>query len=112
MSATGILGLPEEEAVAIVSREYGLQTVLERSLVSIALRNLRSADDYAKLEESRRAGRNWYEQRIELIRAAAELRLKSERGAFLAIQALLACRVPPTVNIIAQRVDIGVGSGR
>jgi hypothetical protein len=102
----------EHVAVAEICRDFGLGTALERSLALIIVRNLRSAQDYATLEESRRAGRNWYEQRIELIRSASELRLKSERGAFQAIQALLASRIPPMVNIIAAKVDIRGGSVR
>lgn len=97
----------EKDAVAAICREYGLRTALERSLALIIVRNLRSAQDYATLEDSKRAGRNWYEQRIELIHAAAERRLKAERGAFQGIQALVACRIPPTVNIVAANVDIG-----
>jgi hypothetical protein len=102
----------EHVAVAEICREYGLRTAIERSIAVIIVRNLRSAQEYSKLEDSKRAGTTWYEQRIELIREAAELRIKSERGAFQAIQALLASRIPPTVNIIAARVDIGGGSGR
>jgi hypothetical protein len=102
----------EQEAVAQICREYGLRTALERSLAQIIVRNLRSAQDYATLEESRRAGRNWYEQRIELIRAASEIRVKSERAAHQAIQALLASRIPPMVNIFTTKVDIGGAGGR
>ncbi len=112
VSATGILALPEAEAVAIVSREYGLRTSLERSLVEIALRNLRAAQDYAREEESRRKGGQWIEQRIEIVRSAVDLRSRCERAAIQAIQAIAACRMPLAVNIVAEKVAIGREDGR
>lgn len=84
----------EVQAVEQICREYSLRTSVEASLAALLVRNLKSAQEYAKLEDARRAGRNWYEQRIELIRAAADQRLKAERGVFRAAQAILWCRLP------------------
>lgn len=102
----------EREAVALLCQELGLWTAVEESLASILVRDLRAAKRLADQENAEYCDSYSTPGGIERIRTILEMRLKAERGVIQATHALLACRVPPTVNIVAARVDIGGAGGK
>jgi hypothetical protein len=104
-------GTEEVEAVEIVCRELGLTRSCERAVAEIYVSSIRAYQRLEQMEAVQFAEGYSELEDLARLKIVSEQRIRYQRAALEAYQALLSTRMP-SIAILAGQVNVGAAIGR